>query len=133
MFSQKSPRFPGNGTFLYFGKSIFRGALSIFRTMTSLESWHIQNLGIFLTQGIIRTPLNIYDGTFYKNSFLVHIRKVLLFSYASENGNPEETSNIFSKESFSYNSGSRNLEKIRYISGNGTLLHFRKGIFRTLT
>ena len=100
MFSQKSPRFPGNGTFLYFGKSIFRGALSIFRTMTSLESWHIQNLGIFLTQGIIRTPLNIYDGTFYKNSFLVHIRKFFYFHMLQKTETPKKLLIFSQKKAF---------------------------------
>ena len=45
---------------------------------------------------------------------------------------PEKSSYTFLKESFSYISGNENPEKVPYISGNGTFLYFRKGIFRTL-
>ena len=52
--------------------------------------------------------------------------------YTSRNGSPDKISYISSKESFSYISEKENPERIFYISGNGTFLYCRKGIFRTL-
>ena len=60
----------------------------------------------------------------------IHLRKI---SYTLGNGNPEKISYIFAKENFSDISWNRNPQKILYISGNGTFLYSRKGIFRTLT
>ena len=39
------------------------------------------------------------------------------------------TSNIFSKENFSYISGNGKSEKVSYVSGNGTFLYLRKKNF----
>ena len=64
------------------------------------------------------------NGTFNSN--------INFFIYISENENPERTSYVFSKESFSYSPGNENPEKIPFISGNRTFLYFRKGIFRNL-
>ena len=76
IFSQKKPLIFRKGNFLIFRErnpSIFR-TNSIFRTLTYLEPWHIQNHGIF------RTLSNIYNGTFCKNSYLEHLKKILIFS-----------------------------------------------------
>ena len=102
----------GNGTFLYFGKGIFR-------TLAYSEPWHVQNHGIFRTRDIFRTLPNIYDGMFCINSYLARLKKVLIFSYISGNGNPEKTYYIFSKESCFYIPGNRDPEKIHCVSGNG--------------
>ena len=48
---------------------------SIFRTLTYLGPWHIQNPGIFRARGIFRTLSNIYDGTFCKNRYLARLKK----------------------------------------------------------
>ena len=52
---------------------ILKNTKNVFRTLTFLEPWHIQNYGIFRTRGIFRTLSSIYDETFCKNSYLVHL------------------------------------------------------------
>ena len=53
-------------------------------------------------------------------------------SYTSGKQNPEKMSYIFLKRKLFLCFKEGNPKKILYISGNGTLLYFRKGIFRTL-
>ena len=54
------------------------------------------------------------------------------FLILQETKTPKKRLIFFSKESCSYVSGLRNLEKIIYLSGNGFFLYSWKGIFRIL-
>ena len=92
-FSQKSPQFSGNRNpekvlifqeveLCYISERYIRNP-NIFRTLTYLEPWHIQNYGICRTRDIFRTLSNIYDGMFCKNSYLAHFlifREMELYS-----------------------------------------------------
>ena len=53
-------------------------------------------------------------------------------SYTSGDGNPDKIYYIFSKKAVLIFRETENLKKKIYISGNGTLPCFGKGIFRTL-
>ena len=75
-----------NQSFLYFRKDIFR-------TLTYLGLWYIQNPSIFRTRSIFRTLVyseryqNIYVKTYCKNSYLAHffIFRGTELSYISRN------------------------------------------------
>ena len=64
-------------------------------------------------------------NTFSKES-LSYVFSKVSYSNILGNKNPKKIPYIFLKENFSYISRNRNLEKILYISGNGTFLYFRK-------
>ena len=67
-----------DGTFLYFRRRNFlilaemELSYILGKVYSEPKAYLELNHGIFRTQGIFRTLSNIYDGTFCKNSYLVH-------------------------------------------------------------
>ena len=62
--------------------------------------------------------------TLILKNFLYFLKRKLFLYFRK--WKPPKFSYIFLKKCFSYISGSGNLKKIPYISGNGTFLYFRK-------
>ena len=89
--------------------------------------WYFLKRKLFLVFRKLN-PVLFSNLLFHKNKRNPPPREFLILQEAK----PPKNFLYFLEKSFSYISENGNHEKIIYISGNGTFLYFRKGIFRTL-
>ena len=129
--SRKNPYVSGNRFVLYFSK---RNLLILQETELSYvlgkvysepetyleleafsEPWHVSN-----PRHIQNSIKHLY-GTFCKNNYLEHLKKVLIFLYMSGNGNPKKFLIFSQKEAVLIFHETETSKKILYISGNGAI------------